>query len=288
MLLVAVVLGIGQGHVVVQVPQHLARADLAFGITPAAQLVAHLQRRSVMAGMGDIVDGAAQGQGAAVKAVGTAQYFGAAQPQRLEQFVGGSTGAGQRQAVELGVDAGTVAARGAVDARATNRELDAVVTCRLGKYPWLVGQDILVAGDPALLHALHVDQVGGTRHVPQALTSVLQFTLFLFLDQYLTEFDAFAGLGRGGAGDQQGEGGAGEGGTHRMGFRAVSGYLTSQSSDEAQSPICASTPGKNKTPRRGGVFAVASLINRSVAGLHVGPCPAVAAGTRPARRRAVR
>ncbi|MNR07163.1 hypothetical protein D3C85_1232740 [compost metagenome] len=97
----------------------------------------------------------------------------------------------------------------AVDARTADRQLDAIVAGRLGEHPGLVGEHILVAGDPALLHSPHVDQVAGAGHLLQAIASVLQFAVFLFLDQYLTEFDAFAGLDRRGTGDQQGEGGAG-------------------------------------------------------------------------------
>ncbi|MNE18000.1 hypothetical protein D3C80_1110020 [compost metagenome] len=42
MVLIAVVIGIGQGQVVVQVAQHLAGADLALHIAVAASFVAHL------------------------------------------------------------------------------------------------------------------------------------------------------------------------------------------------------------------------------------------------------
>ncbi|MNG02992.1 hypothetical protein D3C84_860490 [compost metagenome] len=58
-----------------------------------------------MAGMSDVIDGAAQGEGAAVETVGTAQDFGAAQPQRFEQLVRCAARTGQRQAVEHRVDA---------------------------------------------------------------------------------------------------------------------------------------------------------------------------------------
>ncbi|MCY1430904.1 hypothetical protein D9M71_468620 [compost metagenome] len=104
-LLVTIVLRIGQGHVVVQIAQHLTGADLTLGIAAAAQFIAHLQGRGIMAGMGDVIDGAAQGQSTAVETVGAAQDFGAAQPQRFEQLVRCAARTGQRQAVEHRVDA---------------------------------------------------------------------------------------------------------------------------------------------------------------------------------------
>ncbi|MNH12796.1 hypothetical protein D3C79_723480 [compost metagenome] len=61
-ILVTVVFGIGQRYVVVQVTQYLAGTDLALGVAAAADLVAQLQRCGVAAGVGDVVDGAAQGQ----------------------------------------------------------------------------------------------------------------------------------------------------------------------------------------------------------------------------------
>ncbi|MNN64179.1 hypothetical protein D3C81_1796060 [compost metagenome] len=77
--------------------------------------------------MGDVIDRTAQGQGATLHAIGTAQYFGAAQPQGFEQFVRRAAWAGQWQAVEHRVDTRSMAARRAVDARATDGQLDAFV-----------------------------------------------------------------------------------------------------------------------------------------------------------------
>ncbi|MNG24515.1 hypothetical protein D3C84_1092510 [compost metagenome] len=87
-----------------------------------------------------------------------------------------------------------MAARCAVDARATDRQLDAVVAGGLGEYARLVGQYVLVAGDPTLPHPLHVNQVAGAWYLIQAFTGVLQFALLLFLDQHLAKFNAFVGL----------------------------------------------------------------------------------------------
>ncbi|MNC48337.1 hypothetical protein D3C75_974430 [compost metagenome] len=87
-----------------------------------------------------------------------------------------------------------MAARRPVDARAADRQLDTVVAGRLGKHARLVGEYILIAGDPALLHPLHVNQVGGAWHLIQTFASVLQLALFLFLDKYLAKFNAIAGL----------------------------------------------------------------------------------------------
>ena len=60
--LIAVSVGICQGDVVVQIPQHLPGTDLTFLIAIAARFVAHLQGRRVVAGMGNVVDRPAQGQ----------------------------------------------------------------------------------------------------------------------------------------------------------------------------------------------------------------------------------
>ncbi|MNP45138.1 hypothetical protein D3C76_1390380 [compost metagenome] len=77
--------------------------------------------------MGDVIDRATQGQGASLHAVGAAQHFGAAQPQWFEQFIGCAARAGQRQAVEHRVDTGRMTARRAVDARATDGQLDTFI-----------------------------------------------------------------------------------------------------------------------------------------------------------------
>ncbi|MNT31735.1 hypothetical protein D3C72_1675830 [compost metagenome] len=71
-LLIAIVLSVSQGHVVVQVTQDLARTDLALGIAAAAHFIANLQRRGVVTGVGDVINGATQGQSAAVETVGAA------------------------------------------------------------------------------------------------------------------------------------------------------------------------------------------------------------------------
>ncbi|MCY1178680.1 hypothetical protein D9M73_190450 [compost metagenome] len=158
-------------------------------VAAATDLVAYLQCRRVVAGVGDVVDGTAQGQGALVKAIGATQHFGTAQPQRFEQFVRRAARAGQRQAVEHRVNAGTVRPRRAVEARAAYRQLDAVVACRLGEHPRLIGQHVLVAGHPALPHALHVHQVAGSRYFTQALAGCRQLVLLLIGDQHSAQFD---------------------------------------------------------------------------------------------------
>ncbi|MNM87562.1 hypothetical protein D3C81_997480 [compost metagenome] len=85
-------------------------------VAAAADFVAHLQWRGVVAGVGDVVDRTAKGQRALVEAIGATQHFGTAQPQRLEQLVGRTARAGQRQAVEHRVHPGPMGPRGAVDA----------------------------------------------------------------------------------------------------------------------------------------------------------------------------
>ena len=200
--LVAVIFRIGQGHVIVEIAQHLARTDVPMLVAAAADLVAHLQCRRVVAGVGDIVDRAAQGQGALVKAIGATQHFGTAQPQRFEQFVRRAARAGQRQAVEHRVNAGTVRPRRTVEARAAYRQLDAVVACRLGEHPRLVGQHVLVAGHSALPHALHVHQVAGSRYFTQALAGCRQLVLLLIGDQHSAQFDR--GCPQGGLSGSQG------------------------------------------------------------------------------------
>ncbi|MNM71862.1 hypothetical protein D3C81_835380 [compost metagenome] len=94
--LIAVVFRIGQSHVVIEVAQHLARADVPMLVAAAADLVPHLQWCGIVAGMGHVVDGAPQGQGALIEAIGPAQYLGTAQPQRLEQLIRRPPWAGQR------------------------------------------------------------------------------------------------------------------------------------------------------------------------------------------------
>ncbi|MNE58699.1 hypothetical protein D3C80_1537430 [compost metagenome] len=49
-------------------------------VAAATNLVAHLQWRGIVTGVGDIVDGTPQSQGALIEAIGPAQYLGAAQP----------------------------------------------------------------------------------------------------------------------------------------------------------------------------------------------------------------
>ncbi|MNR06724.1 hypothetical protein D3C85_1228110 [compost metagenome] len=79
--------------------------------------------------------------------------------------------------------------RCAVDARTADRQLDAIVARRLGEYPGLVGQYILVAGNPALPYTLHVHQVAGARHFVQAFAGGGQVVLLLIGDQHLAQLD---------------------------------------------------------------------------------------------------
>ena len=60
MVLIAVGVGVSQRDVVIEIPEHLSGTDLAFLIAVAACFVAYLQRCGIVAGMGDVIDGAAQ------------------------------------------------------------------------------------------------------------------------------------------------------------------------------------------------------------------------------------
>ena len=80
MVLITVGIGVIQGNVVIQIAQYLPRTDLALLIAVTACLIPHLQRGGVVAGMGDVVDRAAQCQCPCVKTIGAAQDFGAAKP----------------------------------------------------------------------------------------------------------------------------------------------------------------------------------------------------------------
>lgn len=162
--LVAVGLGVGEANVVVGIPEHLARADFALGITFAAGFIAQLQLGRVVAGTRHVVDGAAEGQGALVKAVGATQHLDAALPQRVFQLIRCAAGAGQRQAVEHFVQAGGMGTGAAVQARTTNREFHPFVVRRLGVYPGLVLEYVFVGAHPPLLHAVHVDVIGAAGH----------------------------------------------------------------------------------------------------------------------------
>ena len=126
-ILITVSVGIGQRNVVIKVSQYLSCADLAFAITITARFVPHLQRRSVVARMRYVVDGAAQGQRAGAESIGAAQHFGAAQPQRFEQFVGSAARARQRQAVEHDIEARTVGAGRPVDCGTPHRHFGAII-----------------------------------------------------------------------------------------------------------------------------------------------------------------
>ncbi|MNK64567.1 hypothetical protein D3C87_838110 [compost metagenome] len=120
MVLIAIGICIGQRHVVIEVAEHLPGADLALLIAVAAGGIAHLQFRRVVAGVADVIDGAAQCQRAAIKAVGAAQHFDVIDPQRFEQLIRRAARAGQRQAIEHRVQPRRMSARRAVDARATH------------------------------------------------------------------------------------------------------------------------------------------------------------------------
>ncbi len=164
-MLVAVGFGVGEADVVVSVPEHLAGTDLALGIAAAACFITYLQRGRVIAGMGDVVDRAAQGQRALIKAVGAAQHLDAALPQGVLELVRCTARAGQRQTVEHFIQPGRMGAGAAVQSGTANRELHAFIVRRLGVHPRLVLEHIFVSTHPPLLHAAHVDVVGATGHV---------------------------------------------------------------------------------------------------------------------------
>ncbi|MNF76968.1 hypothetical protein D3C84_590950 [compost metagenome] len=223
-ILIAVGAGIGQGHVVVEVAQHLPGTDLALLITVAACRVAHLQFRRVVAGMANVVDGPAQGQCAPVETVGAAQHFHMIEPQRLQQLVGRAARAGQRQTVEHGVQPRGMGARCTVDPRSADRNLGAFVAGRLGVNPGLIGQYILIAGDAALQRTTHVDHVGAAGHFGQPGLGVFDGLVFVALilgaDQHLPQFQALGvGHGRTDKGQPQQRCGQGIGRGHRENSR---------------------------------------------------------------------
>ena len=127
MILIAVGFAVGEGEVVVEIAQHLTGGDVALLVTVAADFIAQLQLGRGVAGVGDVVDGAAQSQRAAVEAIGTTEHLGATDPQRLQQLVRRAAGAGQRQAVEQDMGAGGVRAGATVDTRAAHADLHAFV-----------------------------------------------------------------------------------------------------------------------------------------------------------------
>ena len=114
--LIAVGVGIGQRHVVIEIPQHLPGADLALLIAMAAGGVAHLQLRRGVTGVADVIDSAAQRQRAAIETVGAAQHFDMVDPQRLKQFIRRAAGAGEGQAIQHRVQPRGVGTGCAVDA----------------------------------------------------------------------------------------------------------------------------------------------------------------------------
>ena len=212
--LVAVCAGIGRGHVIIEVAQHLPGADLALLIAVAAHGVAHLQQRCVVAGVADVIDGAAQGQCAPVETVGAAQHFHMVEPQRFQQFVGCAARTAQRQTVEHGVQPRGVGARCTVDSRATDRNLHPFIARRLGIDPRLISQHILVAGHAALQGTAQVDHIGAAGHLGKPGLGVLDRWVFaaalLSLDQHLPQLQAF-GLGHGRTGKCQPQQRSGQG-----------------------------------------------------------------------------
>ncbi|MCY1396348.1 hypothetical protein D9M71_113170 [compost metagenome] len=212
--LVAVGVCVGHGHVVIEVTQHLSGADLTLLITVTARCVAYLQLRRVVAGMTDVIDGSAQGQGTAVETVGAAQHFHMVEPQRLQQFIGRAARAGQRQTVEHGVQPRGMGTRRTVDARSADRDLHPLIACRLGIDPGLISQHILVTRHTALQRTAHVDHIGTAGYLgqpgPGVLDPLVFVTLVLGPDQHLPQFKALRlGHGRTNKGQAQQRGGQG-------------------------------------------------------------------------------
>ena len=114
--LIAVGVGIGQRHVVIEISQDLPGADLALLIAMAAGGVTHLQFRRGVTGVADVIDSAAQRQRTAIEAIGAAQNFDMLDPQWLEQFIRCAAGAGEGQAIQHRVQPRGVGAGRAVDA----------------------------------------------------------------------------------------------------------------------------------------------------------------------------
>ena len=164
LVLITVGFRIGEADVIVGVPQHLPRTDFTLSIAATADLIAHLQLGRVQAGAGDVIDRTAQSQRALIEPVGATQHLYPALPQRVLQLIRRTPWAGKRQAVEHFIQAGGVGTGRAVQARATNGHLHPFVIGRLGVNTSLVLEDILVAADPSLLNAVHVDVIGATGH----------------------------------------------------------------------------------------------------------------------------
>ena len=61
-ILIAIGVAVGEGEVVVEITQHLGGGDVAFLVAMAAGFIAQLQLGRGVAGVGDVVDGAAQSQ----------------------------------------------------------------------------------------------------------------------------------------------------------------------------------------------------------------------------------
>ncbi|MNV14092.1 hypothetical protein D3C71_1047660 [compost metagenome] len=165
MALVAVRFGVGVGQVVVDIAAHPAVADAALLVATAARFVLQLQPGRIAPAAAHVIDRTTQRQRAALEAVGAAQHLGPAQPQRFQQFVRRAPRAGQWKAVDRHRDAGSMRARAAVDARASDRHLGAFVARRLRADAGLIGQHIGAGGQPAvgLGQVHHVARAGNPR-----------------------------------------------------------------------------------------------------------------------------
>ena len=88
-------------------------------------------------------------------------------------------------------------AGGAVDTRATHRDLGPVIARRLRVDPWLVGQHIGIAGGATVFDAGHIDQVAGAGHFIECVLGGFQFAAFFAAYLHLTQFQGTA-VGGGG------------------------------------------------------------------------------------------
>jgi hypothetical protein len=176
--------GLGGGRdEIIPVADHLARAHETLAVAVAAALHAGLERGRVVAGARDVVDRAAQHQGASVEGIGTAQDLGARQAERLEQLIGRAARAAQGKAVEQKQGAGTEEVGTAVDGRTADRNLDAVGAAgRLGIDAGLEGQHVLVGEYASLLHLGGVDHAHAARHFLQARLGAVKAAQCLALD----------------------------------------------------------------------------------------------------------